>query len=114
MKEITSDLNNSEVKSLHKVEVSLHVNIENTGIETAFSDGTKTHSQEKGLAKEMRSAKAVTNETVFCGDAEKEMIKLWEDKIMLLEERKTATFIKEYSNNMVVFAKFAVNGRKVP
>jgi uncharacterized protein YlzI (FlbEa/FlbD family) len=195
--------------------------IENAGIETAFSDGTKTHSQEKGLekneinvvigmkngkkvilgakaneswnkmAKEMRSAKAVTNETVFCGDAEKEMknamtkdddlyqldlvhaariagFKLWEDKIMSLEERKTivsklervlytlknsvekhfvdkntddlksrinttvdelkkmskelwklgcrktATFIKEYSNNMVVFAKFAVNGRKVP
>ncbi len=28
MKEITSDLNNLEVKSLHKVEVSLHVNIE--------------------------------------------------------------------------------------
>src|SRR3990170_3981398 len=28
MKEITSDLNNSEVKALHKVEVSLHVNIE--------------------------------------------------------------------------------------
>jgi hypothetical protein len=28
MKEITSDLYNSEVKSLHKVEVSLHVNIE--------------------------------------------------------------------------------------
>jgi len=195
--------------------------IENTGIETAFSDGTKTHSQEKGLekneinvilgmkngkkvilgakaneswnemAKEMRSAKAVTNETVFCGDAEKEMknamtkddnsyqldlvhaariagFKLWEDKIMSLEERKTivsklegvlytlknsvekhlvdkntddlknrinntvdelkkmskelwklgcrktAKFIKEYSNNMVVFAKFAVNGRRVP
>jgi hypothetical protein len=195
--------------------------IENAGIETAFSDGTKTHSQEKGLeknelnvvlgmkngkkvileakaneswnkmAKEMRSAKAVTDETVFCGDAEKEMknamtkdddlyqldlvhaariagFKLWEDKIMSLEERKTivsklegvlytlknsvekhlvdkntddlksrinstvdelkkmskelwklgcrktATFIKEYSNNMVVFAKFAVNGRKVP
>ncbi len=195
--------------------------IENAGIETAFSDGTKTHSQEKGLekndinvilgmkngkkvilgakaneswnemAKEMRIAKAVTNETVFCGDAEKEMknamtkddnsyqldlvhaariagFKLWEDKIMSLEERKTivsklegvlytlknsvekhlvdkntddlknrinntvdelkkmskelwklgcrktATFIKEYSNNMVVFAKFAVNGRRVP
>jgi transposase-like protein len=28
--------------------------------------------------------------------------------------RKTATFIKEYSNNMVVFAKFAVKGRRVP
>jgi hypothetical protein len=28
MKEITFDLNNSEVKSLHKVEVSLRVNIE--------------------------------------------------------------------------------------
>ncbi len=28
MKEITSDLKNLEVKSLHKVEVSLHVNIE--------------------------------------------------------------------------------------
>ena len=195
--------------------------IENAGIETAFSDGTKTHSQEKGLekneinvilgmkngrkvilgakanepwnemAKGMRSAKAVTDETVFCGDAEKEMknamtkdddlyqldlvhaariagFKLWEDKIMSLEERKTivsklegvlytlknsvekhlvdkntddlksrinttvdelkkmskelwklgcrktAKFIKEYSNSMVVFAKFAVNGRKVP
>ncbi len=195
--------------------------IENAGIETAFSDGTKTHSQEKGLdknevnvvlgmindkkvilgakvneswnemAKGMRSAKAVTDKTVFCGDAEKEMknamtkedelyqldlvhaariagYKLWEDKIISLEERrtivsklegvlytlknsvekhlldkntydlkdrinttvnelkkmskelwklgcrKTAMFIKEYSNNMVVFAKFAVNGRKVP
>jgi hypothetical protein len=195
--------------------------IENAGIETAFSDGTKTHSQEKGLdknevnvvlgmindkkfilgakvneswnemAKGMRSSKAVTDKTVFCGDAEKEMknamtkddelyqldlvhaariagYKLWEDKIMSLEERrtivsklegvlytlknsvekhlldkntddlkdrinttvnelkkmskelwklgcrKTAMFIKEYSNNMVVFAKFAVNGRKVP
>jgi hypothetical protein len=195
--------------------------IENAGIQTAFSDGTKTHSQEKGLekneinvvlgvkngkkvileakaneswnkmAKELRSAKVVTDETVFCGDAEIEMknamtmdddlyqldlvhaariagFKLWEDKIMSLEERKTivsklegvlytlkssvekhlvdkntndlksrinttvdelkkmskelwklgcrktATFIKEYSNNMVVFAKFAVNGRKVP
>ena len=195
--------------------------IENAGIKTAFSDGTKTHSQEKGLdkneinvvlgmkndkkvilgakvndpwndmAKELRVAKAVTDETVFCGDAEKEMknamtkddelyqldlvhaariagFKLWEDKIMSLEERKTivsklegvlytlknavekhlvdkntdalkrrinktvdelkkmskelwklgcrktATFIKEYSNNMVVFAKFAVKGRRVP
>lgn len=195
--------------------------IENAGIETAFSDGTKTHSQEKGLdknevnvvlgmindkkvilgakvneswnemAKGMRSAKAVTDKTVFCGDAEKEMknamtkddelyqldlvhaariagYKLWEDKIMSLGERrtivsklegvlytlknsvekhlldkntddlkdrinitvnelkkmskelwklgcrKTAMFIKEYSNSMVVFAKFAVNGRKIP
>ena len=195
--------------------------IENAGIKTAFSDGTKTHSQEKGLdkneinvvlgmkndkkvilgakvndpwnymAKELRVAKAVTDETVFCGDAEKEMknamteddelyqldlvhaariagFKLWEDKIMSLEERKTivsklegvlytlknavekhlvdkntdalksrinktvdelkkmskelwklgcrktATFIKEYSNNMVVFAKFAVKGTRVP
>ena len=195
--------------------------IENAGIKTAFSDGTKTHSQEKGLdkneinvvlgmkndkkvilgakvndpwngmAKELRDAKVVTDETVFCGDAEKEMknamtkddelyqldlvhaariagFKLWEDKIMSLEERKTivsklegvvytlknsvekhlvdkntddlksrinktvdelkkmskelwklgcrktATFIKEYSNNMVVFAKFAVKGRRVP
>jgi len=195
--------------------------IENAGIKTAFADGTKTHSQEKGLdkneinvvlgmkndkkvilgvkvndpwndmAKELRVVKAVTEETVFCGDAEREMknamtkddesyqldlvhaariagFKLWEDKIMSLEERKTivsklegvlytlknsvekhlvdkntddlksrinktvgelkkmskelwklgcrktATFIKEYSNNMVVFAKFAVNGRRVP
>ena len=195
--------------------------IENAGIETAFSDGTKTHSQEKGLqkneinvilgmkngekvilgakaneswnkmAREMRNAKAVTDETVFCGDAEKEMknamikdndlyqldlvhatrivgFKLWEDRIMSLEDRntivsrletvlytlknsvekhlvdkntedlksrinttvdelkkmskklwklgcrKTAIFIRECSNNMVVFAKFAVNGRKVP
>lgn len=195
--------------------------IENAGIKTAFSDGTKTHSQEKGLdkneinivlgmkndkkvilgakvndlwndmAKELRVAKAFTDETVFCGDAEKEMknamtkddelyqldlvhaariagFKLWEDKIMSLEERKTivsklegvlytlknavekhlvdkntdalksrinktvdelkkmskelwklgcrktAIFIKEYSNNMVVFAKFAVKGRRVP
>ncbi len=195
--------------------------IENACIETAFADGTKTHSQEKGLdkneinvvlgmkndrkvilgakvneswkemAKEIRSAKAVTTDTVFCGDAEKEMknamtdddelyqldlihatriagFKLWEDKIMSLEERKTiisrlegvlytlknsvekhlvdknttdlkdrinstvdelkkmskelwklgcrktAIFIKEYSNSMVVFAKFAVNGRRIP
>ena len=195
--------------------------IENAGIKTAFADGTKTHSQEKGLdkneinvvlgmkndkkvilgvkvndpwndmAKELRVVKAVTEETVFCGDAEREMknamtkddesyqldlvhaariagFKLWEDKIMSLEERKTivsklegvlytlknsvekhlvdkntddlksrinktvgelkkmskelwklgcrktATFIKEYSNNMVVFAKFAVKGRRVP
>lgn len=116
--------------------------IENAGIETAFSDGTKTHSQEKGLqkneinvilgmkncekvilgakaneswnnmAREMRNAKAVTDETVFCGDAEKEMknamtkdndlyqldlvhatriagFKLWEDRIMSLEDRNT-------------------------
>ena len=28
--------------------------------------------------------------------------------------RKTATFIKEYSNSMVVFAKFALNGIRVP
>ncbi len=64
------------------------------------------------MAKEMRSAKAVISETVFCGDAEKEMknamtkdddlyqldlvhaariagFKLWEDKIMSLEELKT-------------------------
>lgn len=195
--------------------------IENAGIKTAFADGTKTHSQEKGLdknevnvvlgmkndrkvilgvkvnetwnkmAKEMQCVGAVTDETVFCGDAEREMknaltkddklyqldlvhaariagFKLWEDKIMSLEERntiigklervlytlknsvekhsvdkntdglksrinrtvdelkkmskelwklgcrKTATFIKQYSNSMVVFAKFAVNGRKVP
>lgn len=195
--------------------------IENAGIETAFSDGTKTHSQEKGLekneinvilgmkngekvilgakanvswnkmAREMRNAKAVTDETVFCGDAEKEMknamtkdndlyqldlvhatriagFKLWEDRIMSLKDRntivskletvlytlknsvekhlvdkntedlksrinatvdelkkmskelwklgcrKTAIFIREYSNSMMVFAKFAVNGRKVP
>lgn len=195
--------------------------IENISIETAFSDGTKTHSQEKGLdkneinvvlgmkndkkiilgakvneswnesAKELRDVKAVSDETVFCGDGEKEMrlaltseeglyqldlvhaasitgFKLWEDRIMSLEERKiivgklqtvlytlknsvekhlidkntedlkgrinktvddlhdmskelwklgcrkTAKFIKEYSNRMVVFAKFAVNGRRVP
>lgn len=195
--------------------------IENAGIKTAFADGTKTHSQDKGrdkneinvvlgmkndkkvilgvkvnetwnkMAKEMRCAGAVTDETVFCGDAEREMknamttddefyqldlvhaariagFKLWEDKIMSLEERntiisklegvlytlknsvekhlvdkntddlknrinstvtelkkmskelwklgcrKTATFIKGYSNSMVVFAKFAVNGRRVP
>ena len=195
--------------------------IENAGIKTAFADGTKTHSQEKGLdkneinvvlgmkndrkvilgvkvnetwnkmAREMRCAGAVTDETVFCGDAEREMknaltkddefyqldlvhaaritgFKLWEDKIMSLEERntiisklegvlytlknsvekhlvdkntddlknrinstvddlkkmskelwklgcrKTATFIKVYSNSMVVFAKFAANGRRVP
>jgi hypothetical protein len=115
-------------------------NIKNAGIETAFADGTKTHSQEKGLSKneinvvlvlkdgkkvilgakvneswketgtEIKSVKAVTEKTVYCGDAEKEMknamtedadsyqldlihaariagFKLWEDKIMSLEER---------------------------
>lgn len=114
--------------------------IENAGIKTAFADGTKTHSQEKGLdkneinvilgmkndrkvilgvkvnetwnkmAREMRCLGAVTDETIFCGDAEREMknaltkddesyqldlvhaariagFKLWEDKIMSLEER---------------------------
>lgn len=195
--------------------------IKNAGIETAFADGTKTHSQEKELDKneinvvlgikdgkkvilgakvneswkdtgnEIKSIKAVTNETVYCGDAEKEMknamtedvnsyqldlihaariagFKLWEDKIMSLDERnsivsklegalytlknsvekhlidkntddlkkrinttvnelkkmskelwklgcrKTATFIKEYSNSMVVFAKLALKGIRVP
>ncbi|HMB45593.1 MAG TPA: ISH6 family transposase, partial [Candidatus Methanoperedens sp.] len=140
---------------------------------------------------EIKSVKAVTEKTVYCGDAEKEMknamtedadsyqldlihaariagFKLWEDKIMSLEERnrivsklegvlytlknsvekhlidkntddlknrinmtvddlkkmskelwklgcrKTATFIKKYSNSMVVFAKFAMNGIRVP
>ena len=28
--------------------------------------------------------------------------------------RKTAKFIKDYSNSMVVFARFAVTGRRVP
>jgi hypothetical protein len=117
-------------------------NIKNAGIETAFADGTKTHSQEKGLSKneinvvlvlkdgkkvilgakvneswketgtEIKSVKAVTEKTVYCGDAEKEMknamtedadsyqldlihaariagFKLWEDKIMSLEERNS-------------------------
>ena len=214
-------VNNRVIEYGAKIQELNTEKIENAGIKTAFSDGTKTHSQEKGLdkneinvvlgmkndmkvilgakvndpwndmAKELRVAKAVTDETVFCGDAEKEMknamtkddelyqldlvhaariagFKLWEDKIMSLEERKTivsklegvlytlknavekhlvdkntdalksrinktvdelkkmskelwklgcrktATFIKEYSNNMVVFAKFAVKGRRVP
>lgn len=214
-------VNNRVIEYGEKIQELNTEKIENAGIRTAFSDGTKTHSQEKGLdkneinvvlgmkndkkvilgakvndpwndmAKELRVAKAVTDETVFCGDAEKEMknamtkddelyqldlvhaariagFKLWEDKIMSLEERKTivsklegvlytlknavekhlvdkntdalksrinktvdelkkmskelwklgcrktATFIKEYSNNMVVFAKFAVKGRRVP
>ncbi|HWQ95744.1 MAG TPA: hypothetical protein VN368_00075 [Candidatus Methylomirabilis sp.] len=77
--------------------------IKNTGIESAFADGTKTHSQEKELDKseinvvlgikdgkkvilgakvneswkdtgtEIKSVKAVTDKTVYCGDAEKEM-----------------------------------------
>lgn len=195
--------------------------IKNAGIETAFADGTKTHSQEKELDKneinvvlgikdgkkiilgakvneswkdtgtEIKSVKAVTEKTVYCGDAEKEMknamtedinsyqldlihaariagFKLWEDNIMSLDERnsivsrlegafytlknsvekhlidkntddlkkrinttvnelkkmskelwklgcrKTATFIKEYSNSMVVFAKLALKGIRVP
>lgn len=214
-------VNNRVIEYGAKIQELNTEKIENAGIKTAFSDGTKTHSQEKGLdkneinvilgmkndkkvilgakvndpwndmAKELRDAKAVTDETVFCGDAEKEMknamtndnesyqldlvhaariagFKLWEDKIMSLEERKTivsklegvvytlknavekhlvdkntddlksrinktvvelkkmskelwklgcrktSTFIKEYSNNMVVFAKFAVKGRRVP
>ena len=214
-------VNNRVIEYGEKIQELNTEKIENAGIKTAFSDGTKTHSQEKGLdkneinvvlgmkndkkvilgakvndpwngmAKELRDAKVVTDETVFCGDAEKEMknamtkddelyqldlvhaariagFKLWEDKIMSLEERKTivsklegvvytlknavekhfvdkntvdlksrinktvdelkkmskelwklgcrktSTFIKEYSNNMVVFAKFAVKGRRVP
>jgi hypothetical protein len=214
-------VNNRVIEYGEKIQELNTEKIENAGIKTAFSDGTKTHSQEKGLdkneinvvlgmkndkkvilgvkvndpwndlAKELRVAKAVTDETVFCGDAEKEMknamtkddesyqldlvhaariagFKLWEDKIMSIEERKTivsklegvvytlknavekhlvdkntddlksrinktvdelkkmskelwklgcrktATFIKEYSNNMVVFAKFALKGRRVP
>jgi len=214
-------VNNRVIEYGGKIQEMNTEKIVNVDIKTAFSDGTKTHSQEKGLdkneinvvlgmkndkkvilgvkvndpwnemAKELRVAKAVTDETVFCGDAEKEMknamtkndelyqldlvhaariagFKLWEDKIMSLEERKTivsklegvvytlknavekhlvdkntdalksrinktvnelkkmskelwklgcrktATFIKEYSNNMVVFAKFAVKGRRVP
>jgi hypothetical protein len=204
-----------------KIQEMNNEKIKNAGIETAFADGTKTHSQEKGLDKneinvvlglkdgkkvilgakvneswketgtEIKSVKAVTEKTVYCGDAEKEMknamtedaesyqldlihaariagFKLWEDKIMSLEERnrivsklegvlytlknsvekhlidkntddlkkrinmtvddlkkmskelwklgcrKTAKFIKEYSNSMVVFAKFAMNGIRVP
>jgi hypothetical protein len=196
-------------------------NIKNASIETAFADGTKTHSQEKELDKneinvvlgmkdgkkvilgakvneswketgtQIKSIKAVTEQTVYCGDAEKEMknamtkdansyqldlvhaariagFKLWEDKIMSLDDRstivsklegvlytlknsvekhlidkdtddlkkrinttvdelkkmskelwklgcrKTAKFIKEYSNSMVVFAKFAMKGIRVP
>lgn len=195
--------------------------IDNKAIKTAFSDGTKTHSQEKSMdkneinvvlgmentekvilgvkvneswnnmAKELRRVKAIDDETVFIGDGEKEMkyalttderlyqldlvhaasitgYKLWEDRIMSLEERKTivgkletalyslknsvekhfqdkniealksridhtvaelkkmskelwklgcrktAKFIKDYSNSMVVFARFAVTGRRVP
>ena len=195
--------------------------IENKGIKTVLSDGTKTHSQEKGMdkndinvilgvennekvilgvkvndswndmAKGLRRIKAFDNETIFVGDGEKEMryamttderlyqldlvhaasitgYKLWEDRIMSLEDRntvvgklqsalyslknsvekhfqdkntealknridqtvaelkkmskelwklgcrKTAKFIKDYSNSMVVFARFAVTGRWVP
>ncbi len=195
--------------------------IDNKAMKTVFSDGTKTHSQEKdmdkneinvvlgmennekvilgvkvneswnNMAKELRRAKAIDDEAVFIGDGEKEMkyalttnerlyqldlvhaasitgYKLWEDRIMSLEERKTivgkletalyslknsvekhlqdkntealkkrinhtvaelkkmskelwklgchktAKFIKDYSNSMVVFARFAVTGRKVP
>jgi hypothetical protein len=153
--------------------------------------GVKVNETWNKMAKEMRCAGAVTDKTVFCGGAEREMknaltkedefyqldlvhaariagFKLWEDKIMSLEERnksisklegvlyilknsvekhlvdkntddlknrinstadelkkmskelwklgcrKTATFIKVYSNSMVVFAKFAANGRRVP
>ncbi len=190
-------------------------------MKTVLSDGTKTHSQEKGMdkndinvvlgvennkkvilgvkvneswnnmARELRRVKAVDDETVFVGDGEKEMryamttderlyqldlvhaasitgYKLWEDRIMSLEDRntvvsklqstlyslknsvekhfqdkntgvlknridqtvaelkkmskelwklgcrKTAKFIKDYSNSMVVFARFAVMGRRVP
>lgn len=195
--------------------------IENKGVKTVLSDGTKTHSQEKdidkneinvvlgvennekvilgvkvneswnNMAKELRRVKAIDDETVFVGDGEKEMryamttderlyqldlvhaasitgYKLWEDRIMSLEDRntvvgklqsalyslknsvekhfqdknigalksridqtvaelkimskelwklgcrKTAKFIKDYSNSMVVFARFAVTGRRVP
>lgn len=195
--------------------------IENKGMKTVFSDGTKTHSQEEdmdkndinvvlgvennekvilgvkvneswnNMAKELRRVKAVDDETVFVGDGEKEMrhafttderlyqldlvhaasitgYKLWEDRIMSLEDRntvvgklqsalytlknsvekhfqdkntgalksridqtvaelkkmskelwklgcrKTAKFIKDYSNSMVVFARFAVVGRRIP
>jgi len=153
--------------------------------------GAKVNESWYESAKEIRSLKAVSDDTVFCGDGEKEMrlaltpeegmyqldlvhaasitgFKLWEDRIMSLEDRntivsklqtflytlknsvekhlvdknteelksrinetveglkemakelwklgcrKTAKFIKEYSNRMVVFAKFAVNGRRVP
>ena len=194
---------------------------ENKRIDTVFSDGTKTHSQEKGMdkneinvvigmenndkvilgvkvneswnnmAKGLRGIKAIDAEAVCIGDGEKEMryamttdeglyqldlvhaasitgFKLWEDRIMSLEDRKTvigklqtvlytlknsvekhfqdkntealksridktvkelkkmstelwklgcrktAKFIKDYSNSMVVFARFAVTGRRVP
>jgi len=193
----------------------------NKSIDTVFSDGTKTHSQEKdmekneinvvlgvennkkvilgvkvneswnNMAKELRRVKAIDDEAVCIGDGEKEMryafttderlyqldlvhaasitgYKLWEDRIMSLEDRntvvgklqstlyslknsvekhfedkntgalksridqtvaelkkmskelwklgcrKTAKFIKDYSNSMVVFARFAVAGRRVP
>ncbi len=193
----------------------------NKNIDTVFSDGTKTHSQEKGMekneinvvlgvennkkvilgvkvneswnnmTKELRRVKAIDDEAVCIGDGEKEMryafttderlyqldlvhaasitgYKLWEDRIMSLEDRntvvgklqsalyslknsvekhfqdkntgalksridqtvaelkkmskelwklgcrKTAKFIKDYSNCMVIFARFAVTGRRVP
>lgn len=195
--------------------------IENKGMKTVFSDGTKTHSQEKGMdkndinvvlgvennekvilgvkvneswnkmAKELRRVKSIDDGAVFIGDGEKEMryamttdeklyqldlvhaanitgYKLWEDRIMSLEDRKivvgrlqtvlytlknsvekhlqdkntealksridqtvadlkkisselwklgcrrTAKFIKDYSNSMVVFARLAVTGKRVP
>ena len=204
-----------------KIQQIITEKTENKGIDIVFSDGTKTHSQEKdidkneinvvlgvennekvilgvkvneswnNMAKELRRVKAIHEEAVFIGDGEKEMryalttderlyqldlvhaasitgYKLWEDRIMSLEERKTivgrlettlyslknsvekhfqdkntealkrrinhtvaelknmskelwklgcrktAKFIKDYSNSMVVFARFAVIGRKIP
>src|SRR3990170_3697500 len=194
-------VNNRVIEYGGKIQEMNTEKIENADIKTAFSDGTKTHSQEKGLDKnEINVVLGMKNDKkVILGakvndpwnDMEKEMknamtkddelyqldlvhaariagFKLWEDKIMSLEERKTivsklegvlytlknavekhlndkntdalksrinktvdelkkmskelwklgcrktATFIKEYSNNMVVFAKFAVKGRRVP
>ena len=69
---------------------------------------TLKNSVEKHLVdKNTEDLKSRVNTTV---DELKKMSKeLWK-----LGCRKTAIFIREYSNSMMVFAKFAVNGRKVP
>jgi hypothetical protein len=79
--------------------------IKNACIEIAFADGTKIHSQEKGLSND--DLKKRINMTV--DDLKKMSKELWK-----LGCRKTAKFIKEYSNSMVVFATFAMNGIIVP
>ncbi len=178
----------SQEKDMDKNEINVVLGMENN---EKVILGVKVNESWNSMAKELRRVKAIDDEAVFIGDGEKEMryalttdeglyqldlihaasitgYKLWEDRIMSLEERKiivvrletalyslknsvekhfkdkntealkrrinhtvaelkkmakelwklgcrkTAKFIKEYSNSMVVFARFAVTGRRIP